>query len=204
MKFQWKLPGGAKVWKLLDQYKYVLIAIAVGIVLLLWPSGEGGQGPPADTAEEIHAIETILHCGCRFLATVHAGCLEELEKKLAQTLSQVEGAGKVTVTLTLKSGMEQVLASDRSTSVTERGSSVEEETVIINAGTGQGQSAVLLTQRYPTFQGALVVCEGGDDAGIRLLMTQAVSSLTGIGSDRITVCKGGGGSPTMKIWRVER
>ena len=175
MKFQWKLPGGAKVWKLLDQYKYVLIAIAVGIVLLLWPSGEGGQGPPADTAGEQGMFD-----------------LQELEKKLAQTLSQVEGAGKVTVTLTLKSGMEQVLASDRSTSVTERGSSVEEETVIINAGTGQGQSAVLLTQRYPTFQGALVVCEGGDDAGIRLLMTQAVSSLTGIGSDRITVCKGGG------------
>ena len=175
MKFQWKPPEAQQLWKLLDQYKYVLIAIAVGIVLLLWPSGEGGQGPPADTAGEQGMFD-----------------LEELEKKLAQTLSQVEGAGKVTVTLTLKSGMEQVLASDRSTSVTERGSSVEEETVIINAGTGQGQSAVLLTQRYPTFQGALVVCEGGDDAGIRLLMTQAVSSLTGIGSDRITVCKGGG------------
>lgn len=31
--------------------------------------------------EEIHAIETILHCGCRFLATVHAGSLEELKRK---------------------------------------------------------------------------------------------------------------------------
>ena len=41
--------------------------------------------------EEIHAIETILHCGCRFLATVHAGCLEELEKKpLLQKLVQEE------------------------------------------------------------------------------------------------------------------
>lgn len=177
MKVQWKLPDGEQARKLLSQYKYVLIAIAAGLVLLLWPSG-GSKEEPSSVGGPAAAGETF--------------DLAELEEKLAKTLSQIEGAGKVTVTLTLKSGMEQVLASDRSTSVSERGSSVEEETVLINSGSGQGQSVVLLTQRWPTFQGALVVCEGGDDAAIRLLMTQAVSSLTGIGSDRITVCKGGG------------
>lgn len=177
MKFQWKLPGRAEAWKLLDRYKYVLIAIAAGLILLLWPSGEAAGEP---------------NLGCGAVSAGESFDLAALEEKLAQTLSQVEGAGKVTVTLTLKSGMEQVLASDRSTSVTERGSSVEEETVLVSSGSGQGQTAVLLTQRWPTFQGALVVCEGGGNAEIRLLMTQAVSSLTGIGSDRITVCKGGG------------
>ena len=162
MKFQWKPPEGP-VWKLLDQYKYVLIVIAAGIVLLLWPSGEGERGT-ADAAAPGAQEEFDL---------------EALEEKLSRTLSQIEGAGKVTVTLTVKNGMEQVLASDRTTSVTERGSSVEEETVP-------------LTRRYPTFQGALVVCEGADDVQLRLLITQAVSSLTGLGADRITVCKGGG------------
>ena len=175
MKVQWKPPDGAQMRKLLNQYKYVLIAIAAGLVLLLWPSG-GGQEEPLPNSGPVAVGETF--------------DLAELEKRLSQTMSQIEGAGDVTVTLTLKSGMEQVLASDRSTSVTERGSSVEEETVLISSGSGQGQSVVLLTQRWPTFQGALVVCEGGDDATIRLLMTQAVSSLTGIGADRITVCKG--------------
>lgn len=172
MKFQWKLPEGA-VWKALDRYKYVLIVIVAGIVLLLWPTGEreqnAGTGGPADARETFD--------------------LEALEEKLSRTLSMVEGAGEVTVTLTVKRGMEQVLASDRSTSVSERGSSVEEETVRIN--TGSGQETVLLTQKYPTFQGALVVCEGGDNAEVRLLLTQAVSALTGLGADRITVCKGG-------------
>lgn len=171
MKFQWKPRSGA-VWKLLDQYKYVLIIIAAGIVLLLWPSGEREQ--PAESGSSADARETFE--------------LKALEEKLSQTLSQVEGAGEVTVTLTMKSGMEQVLASDRTTSVTERGSSVEEETVLVNSGAGQ--ETVLLTQRYPTFQGALVVCQGGDNAEIRLLLTQAVSALTGLGADRITVCKG--------------
>ena len=96
----------------------------------------------------------------------------------------------MTVTLTVKSGMERVLASDRTTSVTDRGSSVEEETVL--TGSGGSQEAVLLSRRYPTFQGALVVCQGGDDPAIRLLMTQAVSALTGLGADRVTVCKGAG------------
>ena len=172
MKFQWKLPEGA-IWKALDRYKYVLIVIAAGIVLLLWPTGEREQNAGTDSAADVR--ETF--------------DLEALEEKLSRTLSKVEGAGEVTVTLTVKSGMEQVLASDRVTSVSERGSSVEEETVLVN--TGSGQDTVLLTQKYPTFQGALVVCEGGDNAEIRLLLTQAVSSLTGLGADRITVCKGG-------------
>ena len=113
-----------------------------------------------------------------------------LSEEVWKDLSQVEGAGQVTVTLTVKSGMERVLASDRTTSVTDRGSSVEEETVL--TGSGGSQEAVLLSRRYPTFQGALVVCQGGDDPAIRLLMTQAVSALTGLGADRVTVCKGAG------------
>ena len=172
MKFQWKLPEGA-VWKALDRYKYVLIVIAAGIILLLWPTGERKQSTGTDCSANVR--ETF--------------DLDALEEKLSRTLSMVEGAGEVTVTLTVKSGMEQVLASDRTTSVSDRGSSVEEETVMIN--TGGGQNTVLLTQKYPTFQGALVVCEGGDSAEIRLLLTQAVSALTGLGADRITVCKGG-------------
>ena len=170
MKFQWKLPEGA-VWKALDRYKYVLIIIVIGIVLLLWPTGkqDAGTDGTADVRETFD--------------------LEALEEKLSRTLSQVEGAGKVTVTLTVKRGMEQVLASDRTTSVGDRGSSVEEETVLIS--TGSGQDTVLLTQKYPTFQGALIVCEGGDSVEVRLLLTQAVSALTGLGADRITVCKGG-------------
>lgn len=175
MKLQWRPPNAAKLWKLLDQYKYVLIVIAVGIVLLLWPSGEKKKSPKAELDAQSAQEEPF--------------DLAALEEKLSQTLSKVEGAGKVSVTLTVKSGMEQVLASDRSTSVTDRGSSVEEETVLVDSGSGQ--EAVLLMQRYPTFQGALVVCEGGDNAEIRLLMARAVSALTGIGTDRITVCKGG-------------
>lgn len=174
MKLQWKRPEAAQLLKLLERYKYVLMIILAGILLLLWPAGETREDsiPDSGTGGAEEAFD-----------------LAALEEKLSQTLSQIDGAGKVTVTLTVKSGMEQVLATDRSTSTTERGDSEEEKTVIIS--TGSGEEAVLITQRYPVFQGALVVCEGGGSAEIRLLMTQAVSALTGLGADRITVCKGG-------------
>ena len=171
MKFQWKPPQAEQLWKLLDKYKYVLLVILAGVILLLWPTGEKEQ-------PEGHAANS----------TIEDFDLEALEEKLSRTLSQVEGAGKVTVTLTVKSGLEQVPLTDRSTSVSERGNSVEEKTVVIN--TGSGQEAVVRLQRGPVFQGAVVVCPGGDQAEVRLLLTQAVAALTGLGADRITVCKG--------------
>lgn len=160
-----------QLWKLLDKYKYVLLIILAGVALLLWPTGEKEQ--PKESASN-SGLEDFDLAG--------------LEEKLSQTLSQVEGAGKVTVALTVRSGMEQVPLTDRSTSVTERGNSVEEKTVVIN--TGSGQETVVRLQRSPVFQGAVVVAQGADRAEVRLLLTQAVAALTGLGSDRITVCKG--------------
>ena len=94
----------------------------------------------------------------------------------------------MSVILTVDSGMERVLATDRTQEQADGGVSIQEETVILS--TDAGEEAVLVTQRYPTFQGALVVCPGGDDPSVRLVLTQAVAALTGLGTDRITVCKG--------------
>ena len=33
------------------------------------------------SAEDVHAIEHAMHCGCRLLATIHAASIEELKKK---------------------------------------------------------------------------------------------------------------------------
>ena len=165
MKVQWK---PEQLWKLLDKYKYVLLALTAGVVLLLWPAGEKEKPAPdvpQDAAEDFD--------------------LAALEEKLSRTLSQVEGAGRVTVTLTLKSGMEQVPVTDRATSSGERENRTEEKTVVVGTGS-------VRLRRYPVFQGALVVCEGADQAQVRLAMTQAVSALTGLGTDRITICKGTG------------
>ena len=62
------------------------------------------------------------------------------------------------------------------------------ETVV--GGSGIGAGVVVTQSRYPEFIGALVVCEGGGSSAVRLAVTQAVSALTGLPSDRITVVRG--------------
>ena len=162
-----------KALKKLGQYKYVLIVIVAGCILLLWPSGdkktEVKEQPGLTGTEEDFSVEA-------------------LEERLSHALSGVEGAGEVTVILTVQSGMERVLATNRSADQRTDGREMEEEVVIISGE--NGEEAVLIGQNYPEFQGALIVCPGGDDPQVRLNRTRAVSVLTGLGTDRIAVCRG--------------
>ena len=80
-----------------------------------------------------------------------------------------------------------------SASLKARGDEVDEqtrktETVVL--GNGTSAEVVVTHSRYPRFVGALIVCEGGDRADVQLRVTQAVSALTGLSSERISVVKG--------------
>lgn len=171
---KWEERVSAPVQKLLavlGQYKLVLLVLAVGLILLLWPQG-GGNGTEAGTVEG----ETVFYD------------LEELEERMEKTLSQIEGAGTVTVMLTIKSGTEQIYATD--TEYREDGESREESAATVLVSTGSGtEEAVVVQEISPTFQGALIVCDGGDDPTVKLNITQAVAALTGLRSDKITVCR---------------
>ena len=61
--------------------------------------------------------------------------------------------------------------------------------VVISAGSGV-EGTVTLQQLSPQFQGALVVCSGGGEPTVQLRLVEAVSALTGLGADKISVCKG--------------
>ena len=159
--------------KALEKYKYVLLVAAVGVVLLLWPTGDGGG-----TKETAEVLQTGLF---------ETG---ELEEKLEKALSQVEGAGEVTVVLTLEGGPRQVVARDTSSKWS--GEETQEESTVVLADQGSGsERAVELQQLSPGYRGALVVSPGAGQPQVRLALTQAVSALTGLGADRISVCKGG-------------
>ena len=84
------------------------------------------------------------------------------------------------------SGSRRVLAQDREQD-RDGGGSVS--TVTVGRGSGT-QEVVPLQTLAPEFRGALVVCPGGGDARVRLMLTQAVSALTGLGTDRISICEG--------------
>lgn len=96
------------------------------------------------------------------------------EKRLEDILSQINGVGKCKVLLSVHTGAERVLAED------------EGETVIVSEG--NKQEAVTVQTRYPTFQGAVIVCGGSADTNIRYDILSSVMAYTGLTVDRITIC----------------
>ena len=160
----------------LGQYKYVILTAALGVFLLLLPSG--GE-KTADIAGTPSAAERFDRAA--------------LQSEMEDILSSLDGVGRLSLMLTVDGGSEYELAQDetaaRKFSGTESGEqSRSSETVVL--GSGSGAEVVITRSRYPRFLGALVVCEGGDRADVQLKVTQAVGALTGLSSDRITVVKG--------------
>lgn len=163
---------------LIGKYKFVLLVVLAGVLLLAWPGG--GESPPmAPVGSALKAEEDF--------------SVAALEEKLSETLSRIQGAGEVTVMLTVQGGSRRVLAeNEKSTRAADGRSETQSATVVVSGGSGVGEEPVLVQQLYPKFQGALVVCSGGDDAQVRLKIMEAVSALTGLGTDKISICKGKG------------
>ena len=125
--------SGQKLLVLLEKYKFVLLVILTGVVLLTLPD----LGGSATAREQAAAMESD---GLAF-------DLDGLERKLADTLSRVEGAGKVSVALTVKTSTRQVLAQDASTSQKEGETEESRSTEVVSQGSGR-EEAVPLQQIY--------------------------------------------------------
>lgn len=157
----------SRLQEYLKQYRYVVIVVLAGVVLMCLPSGKDRT----DTEREAGAGQTVIVETC-------------LEESLAVILSQIKGAGKVEVLLTEAKGAETVYQSDSSTG----GDSTRLDTVTIT-DKERTQNGLVRQINPPSYQGAIVVCQGADSPSVRLAIVQAVSSVTGLGTDHITVLK---------------
>ncbi len=156
------------------RYKYALLVAALGAALLLWPGG--GTAETGKTPSDTQTV-SLEDCG-------------ELERALEEILSKIGGVGQAEVLLTLASSGQQVLASDTSLSYAgpaQSPDSYSRSTDTVTVSGGGGTEVVVTHQLYPQYRGALVVCDGGGSDKVRLAVTEAVSVLTGLGSDRIAV-----------------
>lgn len=162
----------SNVQKLFGRYKYFFLVIVVGMLFLMLPVSTEKETAVSETqqVEEDFSVDA-------------------LEEQLREILSKISGAGSVDVMLTVESGMKRVFAQDVVFEQREGEIQKEMETVVISSGSGI-EETVLVQQIYPHFQGALVVADGGGDPAVRLALTNAVAALTGLGADKISVCKG--------------
>ncbi len=104
-----------------------------------------------------------------------------LEERLSTALSKVDGAGKVSVVITVESGMETVLASEIITNQTSSGKEVIETPILVNGKT------VVLKELYPKISGVLIVAEGAGNISVFNRIQQATESLFNINVNQIEI-----------------
>lgn len=150
-----------------QRYKYVLLVVLAGIFLMLLP-GAGREVKNIGPAES--EVE------------------QKLDERLEQILSQIQGVGKVRVLLTVSRGEQTLYIYDEDESSSDTSDSSRREAVLIT-GQDRAQSGLISQVLAPVFQGAVVVCQGGDQPGIRLQVVEAVCDATGLTADRVTVLK---------------
>lgn len=153
------------------KYRWALLILLLGAVLLLWPQKKTSSETKTEEPKAAQADE-----------------LAQTEQKLSAILSQMEGAGSVQVMLSVKTNKQTIYQTDKKTSTESSGGS-EETTTVMATQTGADKTPVEAATQGPVYQGAVVLCQGADSAGVRLAIVEAVSDLTGLGSEKISVIK---------------
>jgi len=157
-----------RIGQLLKKYRYACIVVAVGIFLMLLPVRSGTAKP------EEPELQTVTS--------------PSMEERLCDILQQIRGAGLVRVMLTVANGEETIYQFDQNLSIDGSSSSTQKDTVTVT-DKDRGQSGLITQVNPPKYQGALVVCQGAENAAVRLAISEAVSSLTGLGTDKITIVR---------------
>jgi len=156
-----------RVFEKLKPYRYPILVLAIGVGLMLLPESNMSD---VDQSEEMPVKQEI-----------------DLEEKLEVILGEIEGAGRVKVLLTVDTGTAVTYQEDRQQF--EEGDRKEQEVKTVLVSENGDDVPIVVKTKYPVYKGAVVVCEGADRASVKLNIVQAVSSLTGLGSDKITVVK---------------
>ena len=168
-----KTEGVRQLW---DKYKFVGLTVLIGVGLLLWPSGKKMTGTSSGSPA----------------AAAPAAVEQDLQADMEEILGTISGVGQVKVLLTVDSDGERQLAQNTELAYSGSTAAPEDysrrsETVLVDGAEGDG--TVVVRTVYPTYRGALVVCQGGDRAEVKLAVTEAVAALTGLSADRVTVAK---------------
>lgn len=183
MKSEIKALLEKKQWKGKD-LTIVIIIIGVLFAILAIPSG-------AENKEE----ETVMQ---EDMAQNNQKDYEaELEQRLENILSQMDGVGRVQVMITLEASAKEVVEKDWSTSQSNQNNDMEisadtsyqKEVSTVYADNSTGNMPYVVQEIYPEVEGVLVVAEGGDDSLVNLAITDAIQALFGIEVHKIKIVK---------------
>lgn len=182
---------GSKQKRLLDRFEklltkknlkiVLLIILGVVAIVLFFGFNSNKANSTSNTVSSTNSyISTMDYC-------------QIIENKLIEVLSKVDGAGAVSVMVTVDGSPELIYANeqDKTTSSNSSGttsSSTYSSPIIIDAN--GSSSALVMTEVLPAVKGVIVVSSGAGNVATRLNLLNAVSTLLDISIEQVTVLKG--------------
>ena len=159
-----------KAISFVKKYRYVILVCLLGVALMLLPERkESIQKADQYPLEQIEVSE-------------------DLSDQLAQIIGKIRGAGKVEVMLTVSAGAQTIYQTDPKESFSADSGSDQQQTVLITSS-DKNQTGLIKQILPETYLGAIVVCQGADDPAVCLAIVEAVSDVTGLSTDKISVLR---------------
>jgi len=154
--------------RFIDKYKYALLVLLLGIVLMSLPTKKESANNSIDVVEE--------------------NTEQSVDATLSQMLSMISGVGKAEVFLTVATGELIQYQTDEHITTSDAAGNTQSTTVTVT-DSDHNQVGLIRQVNPPTYLGAIVVCQGADSPSVRYAVIDAVSKVTGLGTDRISVMK---------------
>ena len=152
----------------IGKYKYVYIVLLAGVLLMMLPETKGKEEPVQQT--NVQKEETTI------------------QAQLENILSQIDGAGQVSVMLSISQGERIIYQTDSTYSQSDNSTDSQSQTILIT-DSQRNETGLVHQTNPPIYQGAIVLADGADRPSVKLAIVDAVSAVTGLGSDKITVLK---------------
>ena len=167
--------------KNIKHIEIIVISIFVVILAIIYMSSTSNKGKTVNQITSEASLEQYA---------------QNLEKKLCQVLSRIDGAGKVSVMLTFDgrityeyaTDIEEVTTSSSVSGGSNTKTTINKEVIII---TQNGKSTPLIIKEiYPEVSGVVVVASGAQSVAVKLNIVSAVETLLNINSTKIQVLVG--------------
>lgn len=169
----------SKIWQKIKSIKHlqIYIAIVLGIIILLIYFSTFAGAKKTDAGVETGLVSSYV---------------TGLENKLSNVLSDLKGAGNISVMITLESYGETIIAEKKESKTITNGdtstTTIISEPIMIS-GSG-GYSPIVLSEGLPKIKGVIVISSGASDAFVRLRIIEAVQTLLSVSSQNIQVFEG--------------
>ena len=160
----------SKISLILKKYKYAVIILIIGIVLMMMPKISVNKADKQSVKQTPVIYEN------------------NINDDLKSILCKIDGVGRVEVMLTIDKGAETIYQSNTVKTVSDQTTDIKNDTVIITDSDRNEQGMIVRIDPVK-YLGAVVICQGANNPNIRLSVVEAVSKITGLGTDRICVLK---------------